>query len=372
WSRDLQSAALSLGAIRLFGLAGKQGLAQLHGVNEWGAITRGAALARYSHPLAHQSALFGGLLTAHWAETRLGLRPPVNDATAVTDTLASMISLGAGMRLGTGLLGRGYAQGMRELEWRSRNLPRAVELSSLSNFRIPAKALGTVAGLGILLGSRQAWAGIEGIRMAGFDGSILLELLLLGGGSLAWAFLKLLGKGGSLEPSDSNSELKQEAKILVALTAKIPTLPPNALKNGAEYASNALAKGKFWGTEIEKIQTSLAAIEFLETATPRIEPPAVRVRFLKDLVDTVQTGKKEVAPRALLAFHQILPSIPKAERRALIQQIKPYLSSAFSENTLSGYFMILNTAETLDPPRRIIEAQNLLTSLSMNKNVIDR
>ncbi|HKY62441.1 MAG TPA: hypothetical protein VJR29_03400 [bacterium] len=374
WSRDLQSAALSLGAIKLFGLAGKQGLAQLHGVNEWGALTRGAAFARYSHPLVHQSALFGGLLTAHWAETRLGLRPQVDDATAVTDTLASMISLGAGMRLGTGLLGRGYARQMRELEWRSRTLPRALDLSLLQTLKVPAKALGGAAGLGILLRSPAAWAGTEGLRMsmAGLDPFMLLEILLLAGGPLAWGLIEFMDARKLKNGPDYGPELKREAQVLKNLTAKAPTLPPAALKNGAEYASHCLAKGRFWGKEIDKIQTSLAAIEFLEAAIPRIEPPSARVRFLKDLVHVVQSGKKGAEPRALQAFRQVLPSIPPADRRGLIQQIAPYLNSAFSENTLSGYFMIVEAAAPLDSARRIAEARSLLFNLSRNKRVIDQ
>ncbi|KAB2839666.1 hypothetical protein F9K50_07195, partial [bacterium] len=116
---ELASAAITLGFLKTFGFAGQQGFARLHGLHEAGAATRFAALTKVSQPLLSQGAMFAGLMSAHKVEERLGLRPHVDGATTVTDTLASMFSLGVGARLGHYALGPRFASFQREMEFRT-------------------------------------------------------------------------------------------------------------------------------------------------------------------------------------------------------------------------------------------------------------
>ncbi|HEX5034167.1 MAG TPA: hypothetical protein VFW62_06785, partial [bacterium] len=207
WGQDFSTGALSLGAIKVFGAAGKQGLAQLHGVNEFGVMTRGLGLARYSHPLVNQAALFGGLMSAHSVETKLGLRPQVDDATAVTDTLASMISLGAGARLGRGLLGESYARRMHELEWRTRSVPKAMPLPTLA-FELPrlnAASAAAVTGLGVLLRSPLAHASDGRWNSTNLTASILCGLAV--GGTVAYGIYR--GYRANVAPTGPVKRLNQ-------------------------------------------------------------------------------------------------------------------------------------------------------------------
>jgi len=79
--QDLESSAISLGVLRLFGYLGNQAFLKIHALNEMNLPSRLAGLAKFNQWALPQSAVFGGLLFAHKAEEGLGLRPPVDDAT---------------------------------------------------------------------------------------------------------------------------------------------------------------------------------------------------------------------------------------------------------------------------------------------------
>lgn len=111
---DLTRAALTLGALKVFGAAGNRALA-----SQWLAGTpAGGALAR---SLVPQVSIFAGMLGAHWLEQKAGLRPHGDGATTLTDTLASMVSLSVGAHLGHSLLGPKFAAFQRELAFRVEN-----------------------------------------------------------------------------------------------------------------------------------------------------------------------------------------------------------------------------------------------------------
>ncbi len=102
FGEDLARAGLTLGALRLFGLAGTR-------------------IAPKAPQLAGQATAFLGLMTAHQAEVYLGLRPWVDGATTVTDALASLVSLGVGAHLGHKILGPGFARFQAEYRLRAAN-----------------------------------------------------------------------------------------------------------------------------------------------------------------------------------------------------------------------------------------------------------
>jgi superfamily II DNA or RNA helicase len=120
-SDDLLSSGITLTLLKGFGFAGNKAFAQLHQLNEVGMATRLAGLSKFTQPLLSQSFMFAGLLTGHKAEEKAGLRAHVDNATTITDTLASMVSMGVGGHLGHQVLGSGYAKFQQEMEIRKRS-----------------------------------------------------------------------------------------------------------------------------------------------------------------------------------------------------------------------------------------------------------
>lgn len=106
--KDLLGTTLTLGALKLSGAGGQ-------------SLLGSPALrsSRFLSAAVPQSATFFGLMAAHRLEQHFQLRPAADGNTAVTDTLASMVSLGAGSHLGQRLLGPGFAAFQKELEIRN-------------------------------------------------------------------------------------------------------------------------------------------------------------------------------------------------------------------------------------------------------------
>ncbi|HKY64116.1 MAG TPA: hypothetical protein VJR29_11930 [bacterium] len=126
--QELAGAAITLGFLKAFG----------HGAQTLGATSafrNGPQLQRH---LLSQTAMFGGLMTAHKVEEGLGLRPHVDGATTVTDTLASMLSLGIGASLAHRALGPRYAALQGELNWRFRTYSNESKLKLAPSLAISA------------------------------------------------------------------------------------------------------------------------------------------------------------------------------------------------------------------------------------------
>ncbi|MCE9624841.1 MAG: class I SAM-dependent methyltransferase [Deltaproteobacteria bacterium] len=85
-ARDLASAVLTLGSLKMFGAFG-------------GRIFPGG------NPALSQAFSFAGLYLSHEIEEELGWRPRTDGASRAMDSLASLFSLGVGGRLGTKILG---------------------------------------------------------------------------------------------------------------------------------------------------------------------------------------------------------------------------------------------------------------------------
>ncbi|MCE9625141.1 MAG: serine/threonine protein kinase [Deltaproteobacteria bacterium] len=123
FSEDLARAALTIGALKLSGWAGK-------GLGETLASpASGAGIQRQtSWALAHGST-FLGLAASHKLEENLGLRKHVEGATFMLDTLSSLVSLSVGARLGRGTLGEGFSRFHTELGLRADLNNKAANLS---------------------------------------------------------------------------------------------------------------------------------------------------------------------------------------------------------------------------------------------------
>lgn len=119
-AQDLSSAAITLGLLKSFSFLGQTGFQGLHGIQASGAAARLQGGIQFSQFAFTQGAMFAGLMAAHKVEEKIGLRPQVDGATTVTDTLASMLSLGVGAHLGHKALGKGFARWNQELQLRTK------------------------------------------------------------------------------------------------------------------------------------------------------------------------------------------------------------------------------------------------------------
>ncbi len=126
---DLSRAALTIGALRAFSWAGNQLFLKAHGFNEFAVPTRLAGLSKFTQAALPQASIFTGLMAAHGLEEKLGLRPAVDGATTVTDTLAAMLSMGVGSHLGQRALGPRFAEFQQEIGTRAQFASRR-EVSS--------------------------------------------------------------------------------------------------------------------------------------------------------------------------------------------------------------------------------------------------
>jgi len=116
---DMARSAITLGALRLFGWMGEQTFLKIQGFNELGIPTRLTGLAKFNQIALPQFFTFAGLLFAHKLEEKVKLRDQVDDATTVSDTIASMVSMSAGSGIGHVVLGEGFANFRREMGLRA-------------------------------------------------------------------------------------------------------------------------------------------------------------------------------------------------------------------------------------------------------------
>lgn len=158
--KELAAASITLGALKTFGFLGNQGFLKFHGIGElqMGQLTR---MQRASQFAFAQGAMFTGMMAGHKLEERIGLRPHVEGATAVVDTLSSMVSLGVGGHLGHKVLGKRFAAFQQEIGIRANIYGKALDSAPRSGDKSPVQWLGSV-----LQGPRLATAGAPMAAMA--------------------------------------------------------------------------------------------------------------------------------------------------------------------------------------------------------------
>ncbi len=115
YSDDYKRAALSLGALKVFGLAGNQVFLKMNRLNELGVTTQLSALQKFAQVAIPQSAMFFGMYGALRLEEAFNLKTRTEGETIFTHILGSMLSLQVGTHLGHRLLGPGFAAFQREM-----------------------------------------------------------------------------------------------------------------------------------------------------------------------------------------------------------------------------------------------------------------
>ncbi|MDL1873305.1 hypothetical protein FBR05_14080 [Deltaproteobacteria bacterium PRO3] len=124
WSPEtLGREGLGLGVTLLFlkgfGAAGRKGVRSLHGASMG---LPASPLLRIPAAALPQAATLAGIYLGHQAEAALGLRPQVDGATALTDSLVFLLQLHAGGKLSQALTGPKFAAELRRMELLSETL----------------------------------------------------------------------------------------------------------------------------------------------------------------------------------------------------------------------------------------------------------
>ncbi len=112
WGEAIARSYVGLGALKFSGWMGR-GLAQ-------GLPARSPWLNRLQGQAVPQLTMFGGLLLAHKLEAKFGLRPEMDSDHLEAHTIAAMISLQLGTKLGHRLLGPGFQRLQQEMEMAGR------------------------------------------------------------------------------------------------------------------------------------------------------------------------------------------------------------------------------------------------------------
>jgi hypothetical protein len=145
--QDLAMAGLTLGLLKSFGFLGRQGMIRARGLNEANA----AAWSRTDQVhmfWAGQASAYLGLVSAHGAETGLGLRPHQPGTNIWLDSLSIHIALGIGGHLGRGMLGVRFKAFEHQLALQSKILQDASKLSLGSREGFPPGMVPAAAGIG--------------------------------------------------------------------------------------------------------------------------------------------------------------------------------------------------------------------------------
>lgn len=231
-AQDLASAALTLGVLKLYGFAGDQFITKVHGNGFFVRNARNPIALRILPWLHTQAFLFAGMLTAHKLEERVGLRPSMDGATTLTDTLSSMISLSLGARLGRWMLGPGFQAFQRELGWRAKNFedsgPASRGLSWARPSLVSAKGLDTPAAKLDILAMSLGGRGSSGKGDPSYALREVERWLDQPRIDLAWQiFQHWSALEGQLRPEDFS---QLAAKLLPRMDAK-GSLPPRLAIN---------------------------------------------------------------------------------------------------------------------------------------------
>ncbi len=122
---ELAGSFLVLGGLKLAGAASTALFNRVHGVNPLtGEASRLLGISRISRPLMPQVSMFGGILLGHQAEAWAGLRPHVDGASTLTDSLAMLLQFHVAGRLTHAAFGEGFRRWERELDLHTERLVR--------------------------------------------------------------------------------------------------------------------------------------------------------------------------------------------------------------------------------------------------------
>lgn len=372
---DLAGAALTLGALKAFGRAGTTAFRKLHGIDRYGVASRAVGLLGAGRVATSQSAMFFGLLGAHRLEAALGLRPARDGATTLTDTLASMLSLGVGSHLGHRLLGRRFAVFQRELGLR-------VQAQDMPRLNPPdANFVGFAASVGAIRERPlRGWHHEAGLGSTGRQSGLPQQSYSLGSGSgrpsrdpgprgeverlldhprldIAWTILKRWGEFESRLRAEDISYLA--AKLEKRLDAK-GELPPLLAALMMRHLLPQLPEGEALPI-LRKLESKLAdpeervveaALESLAAYAPRASA-AYAEGLLPALRRVAEADHDWLPAKAFQALGAFTEALPPERRLAHVLA----LESRMSELELSPVAVLPRALSFLPPEERAAVAR---------------
>lgn len=119
---ELAGLAITLGALKISGALVGRASTWAHRPDALGHATRLSNLTGISRSLAPQVGMLSGIMLGHRLEVELGLRPPGDGATNLTDSLALLLQFNIGGRLSQSLMGPRFQGWTQELELRNQDL----------------------------------------------------------------------------------------------------------------------------------------------------------------------------------------------------------------------------------------------------------
>lgn len=351
---ELASAAITLGLLKGFGFAGQKGFARLHALGESGAATRLAAWTGVTRPLISQGSMFAGLLTAHRLEESVGLRPHIDGATTLTDTFASMLSLGVGAHLGNLALGPRFTGLQREMEVRAGlSLLRTSQAETKLSPRFPAltlskTALGrlaaTTAGLAAFLPERLAFAQASGVAespnseaqlMTWLSTAVVGGLLLWGGKKIRDHYVAPRGRIGELANFRSQLETTASGDMLARV----------------RKAERYLQESKDYRRANDEA-IAIEAFNFLGKALPKLEAKD-RLASLEKIWDHLSEVGDHNRHLALRVMREAIPSLDEAAVERLAFRAKKGVRYEDFDRVTNAIFVLMMLMPKLAPEKRV-------------------
>lgn len=257
--REISGLALTLGALKLSG-------ALASGLSRRLASTPNPALMgsgeRLAHGVLHQGGMLGGILVGHRLEEAAGLRPHVDGATTMVDSLAMLLQFHVGGRLSHHALGPRFQAYTQDLEMRGRLL----EQQSLAE------------------GRARLSAGLRDF----FDGGGAAGGLILAGATA--------GSGRGRRVTDG----MEEARSHIAMMSMDPE-GPQGPRDGAHFTVEIPASANLVRRAAQEPKASLP------------ERRGITTDSLGNLVDRFEP---EIAPPKLIRL------LPEAVQGEILQQIR--------------------------------------------------
>ncbi len=126
--RELAGSYIVLGAMKLTGWAGTAAFNRAHGVNPLsGQATRLTGLAGVTQRLVPQAGMLGGIMLGHQIETAVNLRPHLDGATTLIDSLGLLIQFNVAGNLTRHAFGERFHHWERALDMQSESMARRTD-----------------------------------------------------------------------------------------------------------------------------------------------------------------------------------------------------------------------------------------------------
>ncbi|HKY62908.1 MAG TPA: hypothetical protein VJR29_05750 [bacterium] len=148
--RELAGLGLTLGALKLSGALSGGALRWAHQPNALGQATRLSGLGSIGQRLVPQVGMLGGIMAGHRLEEMAGLRPHVDGATTLTDSLILLMQFNVGGNLSRRMMGERFHAYTESLERRSRMMESDVFANQRARLRAGWENLFPGSGSGLV------------------------------------------------------------------------------------------------------------------------------------------------------------------------------------------------------------------------------